>query len=272
MTDQPFKFSVISEPKDAKQWLGVARQAEDLGFTTLLMADVLTAPAPFPALALAAGATTTLRVGTWVLAGPLRLPRMAAWESHTLSALSGGRFDLGIGTGRPFVLEDANKLLGLQAPPAKERLAQVEKTIDELRALDGDAHTPVLIAAGGPKARALAAAKADLVTLAASPFTTREEMAERVEEVRKQAGDRAEELEFVSPIYVIGDEAPPWVPRLLRTDMKTLIEHDSLNILRGSPQDMADELRRRRETLGFSSFTVNAVFMEKFAPVVELLT
>lgn len=34
---------------------------------------------------------------------------------------------------------------------------------------------------------------------------------------------------------------------------------------------MADELRRRRETLGVSCFTVNAVFIEQFAPVVELL-
>lgn len=272
MTDKPFKFCVISEPEDEKQWLNVARQAEDLGYTTLLMADVLTAPSPFPALAVAAGATTTLRMGTWVIASPLRAPRMAAWDAHTLSTLSGGRFDLGIGSGRPFVLEDAEKLIGLQTPKASERLAQVEKTIDELRALDGDAHTPVLIAAGGPKARALAAAKADRVTLATSPFATRDEVAERVADVRGQAGDRGRDLEFIAPIYVIGDEAPPWVPRLLRTDMKTLIEHDSLNILRGSPQEMADELRRRRETLGINCFTVNAVFIERFAKVIELLT
>jgi alkanesulfonate monooxygenase SsuD/methylene tetrahydromethanopterin reductase-like flavin-dependent oxidoreductase (luciferase family) len=233
------------------------------------MADVLTSP--FPALALAAGATTTLRVGTWVIASPLRAPRMAAWDAHTLSTLSGGRFDLGIGTGRPFVLEDAVKLLGVPTPPAAERLAQMEKTIDELRALDGDAHTPVLIAAGGPKARALAASKADRVTVASSPFATREEIAALVAEMREKAGDRGEEIEFVAPIFVIGDEAPPWVPRLLRTDAKTLIERDSLGILRGSPREMADELRRRRETLGVSCFTVNAVFIEQFAPVVELL-
>lgn len=172
------------------------------------MADVLTSP--FPALALAAGATTTLRVGTWVIASPLRAPRMAAWDAHTLSTLSGGRFDLGIGTGRPFVLEDAVKLLGVPTPPAAERLAQMEKTIDELRALDGDAHTPVLIAAGGPKARALAASKADRVTVASSPFATREEIAALVAEMREKAGDRGEEIEFVAPIFVIGDEAPPW--------------------------------------------------------------
>jgi probable F420-dependent oxidoreductase len=271
MTDKPFKFSVIAEPQDEKQWLGLARQAENLGFTSLLMADVLTSPAPFPALGLAAGATTTLRLGTWVIAAPMRAPRLAAWDAHTLSKLSGGRFDLGIGSGRPFVLEDAVKLLGIPQQSGPERLALVEKTIDELRALDGDAHTPVLIAAGGPRARTLAAAKADRVTLAASPFTTREEIAERVADVREKAGDRADQIEYILPIYVIGDEAPPWVPRMLKTDVKALVERDSLGILRGSPQEMADELRRRRESLGVNCFTVNAVFIEQFAPVVELL-
>jgi alkanesulfonate monooxygenase SsuD/methylene tetrahydromethanopterin reductase-like flavin-dependent oxidoreductase (luciferase family) len=272
MTNKPFKFAVIAEPQDQKQWLGVARQAEDLGFTGLLSADVLTAPSPFPALAIAAGATTTLRFGTWVLASPLRAPRMAAWDAHTLSLLSGGRFDLGIGTGRPFVLEDAVRLLGITPSSPAQRLAQVEQTIDELRALDGDAHTPVLIAAGGPKARALAAAKADRVTVASSPFATREEISALVTQIRDLAGERGDEIEFVAPIFIIGEETPPWVSRLLKTDAKALIERDSLGILRGSPQEMADELLRRRETLGVSGFTVNALFAEQFAPVVELLT
>ncbi|MFX0579398.1 LLM class flavin-dependent oxidoreductase [Nocardia nepalensis] len=271
MTDKPFKFAVIAEPKDQKQWLGIARQAEDLGYMSLLSSDVLTAPSPFPALALAAGATTTLRLGTWVIAGPLRGPRMTAWDAHTLSMLSGGRFDLGIGTGMPFVLADAAKLIGLTPGSAAQRLAQVEQTIDELRALDGEGYTPVLIAAGGPKARALAAAKADRITVASSPFATREEIAALVAQIREQAGERGEEMEFVAPIYVIGDEAPPQISRLLRTDMKTLVERDSLAILRGTPQDMADELLRRRETLGISSFTINAVFAEQFAPVLDLL-
>ena len=53
--------------------------------------------------------------------------------------------------------------------------------------------------------------------------------------------------------------------------MATLIEHDSLLILRGSPRQMADELERRRDALGISYASVNAAFMEQFAPVIELL-
>jgi hypothetical protein len=53
--------------------------------------------------------------------------------------------------------------------------------------------------------------------------------------------------------------------------MATLIARDSLLILRGTPAQMADELRRRRDVLGISYFSVNAAFIEQFAPVAELL-
>jgi hypothetical protein len=85
------------------------------------------------------------------------------------------------------------------------------------------------------------------------------------------AGDRGDDLEFAAPVFVIGDEAPPWILRFMGTDMATLIERDSLMILRGSPAQMADELRRRRDTLGISYFSVNGTFIEQFAPVVDLL-
>lgn len=58
--------------------------------------------------------------------------------------------------------------LGLPFGSATERLAQVSATIDAVRAPDGvDLHTPVLVAAGGPRARALANAKAGIVSIAA---------------------------------------------------------------------------------------------------------
>jgi alkanesulfonate monooxygenase SsuD/methylene tetrahydromethanopterin reductase-like flavin-dependent oxidoreductase (luciferase family) len=158
-------------------------------------------------------------------------------------------------------------------PPttAAQRLAQAEQTIDALRALDGERRTPVLMAAGGPRARALAAAKADIVTLAFGAATSREQVAGMTADVRSAAGDRASALEFMQPVFVVGDEAPPWVQRFLEADMATLIERDSLLILRGSPQEMAGELERRRERLGISYVSVNAAYLDQFAPVVELL-
>jgi probable F420-dependent oxidoreductase len=271
VTTTPFRFAAQASPQTGRQWLALARQAEELGYSSLLMPDGLQSLSPMTALAVAGGATTTLRLGTWVLASPLRAPRLAAWDAHTLSLLTGGRFELGIGTGRPEVVGEAAELYGQPELTGAQRLARVGQTIDELRALDGDEQTPVLVAAGGPKARALAAAKADIVTVAAGPLAEREQVAALVAEVRAAAGDRGTGLEFAAPIFVVGDEAPPWVVRFTGADMATLIARDSLMILRGSPAQMAEELQRRRDTLGVSYFSVNATFIEQFAPVVELL-
>jgi len=160
MTAKAFRFAAQGTPQDGTQWLATARRAEELGYATLLMPDGLQLLSPLPALALAAGATTTLRVGTFVLASPLRAPRLAAWDAHSLAVLTGGRFELGIGTGRPEAAEESVRLLGQPQTTGAQRLALAEQTIDELRALDGERHTPVLMAVAGPKARAVAAAKA----------------------------------------------------------------------------------------------------------------
>jgi alkanesulfonate monooxygenase SsuD/methylene tetrahydromethanopterin reductase-like flavin-dependent oxidoreductase (luciferase family) len=271
MTTGAFRFAAQAVPYDGAAWLGTATRAEELGYSTLLMPDGLQLLSPLPALALAAGATTSLRVGTFVLASPLRAPRLAAWDAHTLSLLTGGRFELGIGTGRPEVEEESVRLLGQPPTTGARRLALAERTIDELRLLDGERHTPVLMAVAGPRARAVAAAKADIVTLAVGPLASREEVGRLVAEVRAAAGERAGRIEFAMPIFVVGDEVPAQMRRFLQTDMDTLIARDSLLILRGSPQRMADELQRRRDTLGISYLSVNAAFIEPFAPVVELL-
>jgi alkanesulfonate monooxygenase SsuD/methylene tetrahydromethanopterin reductase-like flavin-dependent oxidoreductase (luciferase family) len=271
MGGKAFRFAIQAVPGDGGQWLATARRAEALGYSTLLVPDGLQLPSPLPALALAAGATTTLRVGVFVLASPLRAPRLAAWDAHTLSLLTGGRFEMGIGTGRPEAAEEAVRLLGQPRTSGARRLALVEQTIDDLRALDGDRHTPVLMAVAGPRARAVAAARADIVTLAIGATTSREQVAELAAEVRSAAGDRAGGIEFMLPVFVIGEEVPPWAQRFLQTDMATLIEHDSLLILRGSARQMADELEGRRERLGVSYISVNAAYIEEFAPVVELL-
>ncbi len=276
MTSKPFRFAVQAVPQNGDQWLGVARRAENLGYSSLLTADGLQLMSPVPALALAAGATKTLRVGTFVLASPLRQPRLTAWDAHALSLLSGGRFEFGIGTGRPEVVQQAAELTGEPPLRAAQRLALTEQAIDELRGFDGaDHHTPVMVAAAGPKALELAAAKADIVTIATGPLAERSEVAKLVAHTRQAAGARADAIEFINPIFVVGDELPPWITQLvtqfLRTDHATLIERESLQILRGSTQEMADELQRRRNALGISYVSVNAAFTDIFAPVVELL-
>jgi alkanesulfonate monooxygenase SsuD/methylene tetrahydromethanopterin reductase-like flavin-dependent oxidoreductase (luciferase family) len=271
MSDKPFRFAVQANPQDFAQWLATARRAEELGYATLLMADGMQLPSPLPSLALAAGATASIHVGTFVLASPLRPPRLAAWDAHTLSELTGGRFEFGIGTGRPEVVAQSVQLAGQPETTGAQRLALAEQTIDALRELDGDRHTPVLMAAAGPRARAVAAAQADIITVAAGPLTGRDVAARLTGEIRSMAGPRGDAIEFISPIFVIGDEVPPWMQRFLRADFADMVAADSLFILRGSPQQMADELRRRRDQIGLSYVSVNTAFIEQFAPVVELL-
>lgn len=270
MTDKAFRFGVVAGATEgAAKWLATARQAEELGYSTLLCPDNLNMPSPTAALAAAAAATTELRVGSFVLASPLRTARAAAWEAHSLTAVTGGRFELGLGTGRPEMRQQAEEL-GLPYGSGQERLDSISETIDHVRRLDGDAHTPVMIAAGGPKARRLAGRKADIVTLAGGVLATREEMAAYAGEIRAAADGR--DLEFAMNIWVVGEEIPPWIRGFIGVDAETLIEHDSLGMLRGGPDAMAEELERRREEFGVSYFSVNSAFIEQFAPLVARLT
>ena len=167
---RPFRFGVVAPLQtDLPTWRDHVRRIADSGYSTLLMPDVPQwQPAPGPTLATAA-ALTGLRVGTWVYAAPLRPPWMMAWEAHSLSLLTEGRFEMGIGTGRPGI-EDELRERELPVVSPAERLTQVRETIKTLRDLDGaDLHTPVMMAVRGPKSQALAAEVADIVTFVLPP-------------------------------------------------------------------------------------------------------
>ena len=188
-----------------------------------------------------------------------------------MSILTGGRFEFGIGTGHPENIRQAAEVIGMPHTTPAQRLDQVGQAIDRLRDLDGDQHTPVLMAVSGPRALAVAAARADIVTIATGPLGSRADMTRLVGELRAAAGSRASSLELLLNIFVIGDDMPAWMQQFLGADAATLIARDSLTILRGSARQMADELRRRRDAFGTSYVAVNAIFTEQFAPVVELL-
>jgi alkanesulfonate monooxygenase SsuD/methylene tetrahydromethanopterin reductase-like flavin-dependent oxidoreductase (luciferase family) len=131
--------------------------------------------------------------------------------------------------------------------------------------------TPVLIAAGGPRARALAAAKADIVTLGVSPLASRDEISALVADLQAHAPDPDNPPELATNLFVIGDEVPPEIGRYVGASAAELIEVDSLAMLRGSVTEMCDELQRRRERFGASYVLVNVAFAERFAPVLERL-
>src|SRR4030081_3231836 len=125
---RPFRFGVVAPlTADLPTWRDQVRRIADIGFSTLLMPDVQQwQPAPGPTLAVAA-TLADLRVGTWVYASPLRTPWSLAWEAHSLSVLTEGRFEMGIGTGRPGI-EDELRQSGLPVVTPSGRLAEVRET------------------------------------------------------------------------------------------------------------------------------------------------
>jgi alkanesulfonate monooxygenase SsuD/methylene tetrahydromethanopterin reductase-like flavin-dependent oxidoreductase (luciferase family) len=241
------------------------RRIADNGYSTLLMPDVPQwQPAPGPTLALAA-ALADLRVGTWVYSSPFRPPWMTAWEAHSLSVLTDGRFEMGVGTGRPGI-EDELRERGLPVVPPGERLAQVRETVRALRDLDGPGlHTPVVMAVRGPKAQALAAEVADAVTFAQLPGEPRVEVARLARDFRA-----IRDVELANHVSVIGDTRAPFMAPP-DTDPAALRTADSLAILPDDPAAAAEEIQRRREEIGVSYFVFGADSADALAPVVAKL-
>src|ERR1700686_4918182 len=67
----------------------------------------------------------TVRIGTWVCASPLRMPWGMAWEAHSLSVLTEGRFEMGIGTGRPGIEDELRQVGHSSGDAGRERLAHL---------------------------------------------------------------------------------------------------------------------------------------------------
>jgi alkanesulfonate monooxygenase SsuD/methylene tetrahydromethanopterin reductase-like flavin-dependent oxidoreductase (luciferase family) len=221
-------------------------------------------PAPGPTLAVAATLAADLRVGTWVYASPLRAPSSVAWEAHSLSVLTEGRFEMGIGPGRPG-MEDELRQLGLPAVTPGERLSQVRNAVASLRDLDGpDLRTPVVVAASGPKSWALAAEVADTI-IAAVPSDSRTEIVQLASDSRA-----VRDVELALHVSVVGDVVAPFMAGP-DTDPAALRAADSLLILPSDPKAAVEEILRRREEGGFSYFVIGANAADVLAPVVAEL-
>ena len=98
---RPFRFGVqLSSAPDGKAWRDKARQAEDLGYSTLFIPDHFGDQwGPLVALTAAAESTTTLKVGSLVFDNDYRHPVELAKEIATLDLLTEGRVEFGIGAG-----------------------------------------------------------------------------------------------------------------------------------------------------------------------------
>jgi alkanesulfonate monooxygenase SsuD/methylene tetrahydromethanopterin reductase-like flavin-dependent oxidoreductase (luciferase family) len=264
---RPFRFGVVAPVMtDLAAWRDQVRRIADSGYSTLLMPDVPQwQPAPAPTLAFAA-AQADIRIGTWVYASPLRAPWATAWEAHTLSVLTEGRFEMGIGTGRPGI-EDELRDRGLHVQRPSERLDLVRQTVDALRELDGpDLHTPVAMAVRGPKAQELAMEVADTVTFAMSTSDTRADIARMARDFVAMR-----DIELALHIPVVGNAVAPFMASVQDTDPVALRQADSLAVLPDDPAAAAEEIQRRRDEIGYSYFVFGADFADVLAPMVARL-
>ncbi|MEU1402942.1 LLM class F420-dependent oxidoreductase [Streptomyces sp. NPDC005728] len=290
---RPFRFGVnLLTPSPAAEWRAKCRRAEELGYDVILVPDHLGMVAPFPALVAAAEATERPRLGTFVLNAGLWNPALLAREVATTDALTGGRLELGLGTG---YVQAEHEAAGLPYGSARERVDHLRHTVEELDRLLGSPEyrprpaqdrVPLLLGGNGNRMLRLAAEHADVVGFTGArlvPGSTTgklepvdaEEVDERVARYRELAAGRAEtaELNLLLQLVAVTDDAEPVLkPLLERQPRLTLDRALTLPVVLAGPlEDLVQRVRALRERFGFSYLTVLEPSMEAFAPVLARL-
>ncbi len=228
MTMRPFTFLADArDPMPGRELAELARRAESMGFHALVIPDHLIPQlSPVPAMATIAAATTTLRIGTFVLNNDLRHPAVLAQDLASLDVLSEGRLDIAMGSGWN---QPEYAAIGLPFEAVATRGARLAEAIAVLKGCFADGpfsfagehytitdydagpkpvqrpHPPFFIGGGGRRTLELAAREADIVGLAprilgeqrSDPRSiTFEATAEKIAWVREAAGERFDDLIF----------------------------------------------------------------------------
>lgn len=311
MTRKAFRFLASGGAPLGAPALGErARKAEALGYSTYVLSDHLTnTMAPNVALAAIAAATTTLRIGHFVLNNDLRHPAVLHQELATLDVLSEGRLEIGIGAGWNV---PEYRWSGIPFEPVATRVARLEESVAVLKGLFGEEqltfagkhysiaemdgrpkpvqkpHPPMLIGGGGKRVLRLAAREAQIVGFAPRIGSTSggfrsctfEATREKVGWVKAAAGARFAELELNTyPAF-----RPATVTDQPRAALEALLGQmqdgnegltvdelaDSPHVFIGTADQLVEKFTRLRDELGITSFMIgNGI--EEFAPVVARL-
>jgi alkanesulfonate monooxygenase SsuD/methylene tetrahydromethanopterin reductase-like flavin-dependent oxidoreductase (luciferase family) len=264
---KPFRFGVVAgHAPDLTSWTAQAERVEKLGFDTLLATDPVGQADPFVLLGAAAAVTLDLIVGTFVLADPFRDARALDWQAQTLHRQTRGRFELGLGVGRPGAEAHAHDL-GREFPAPGERITRMAETIAHLKRT---ADRPRLVlAGGGPKMLALAAQEADTVTFTWMPKTTESAAESIVDQFRSLAGARLPEIELGLNLMAVGDEPSPGIARWAGADVPELAAAGAVTVLPADPGRAAEKLLGWRERWGISYVTINSGYAEPFAAIAD---
>lgn len=305
MTDPPFEFAVVSPGTDTRrEWLDLARRAEDLGYDALLVTDHVGQPlAPLSALAFAGAVTSRIRLGTYMLGNDFRNPVLLAKEIATAALLCERRIDVGVGAG--WLLADYTNS-GVAFECGARRLARLREGITILRALlvEGrcefhggfydvtvDDFGPVptigprLLMGGGRRGLlGYAARVADVVS-----FVPRATAAGTLDDSDRDPAGLDEKLSWVRAA-ADGPAAPPVFNHVLWECLVTPRPEPILDLyarsmgrspgevgeipslLIGTVDSVIETLLARRDRWGLSMITVPATAIQAFAPVVAALS
>ena len=315
---RPFRFSAqVFSASSAKEWRETAQQAESLGYSALHLADHYFGPGPLeatthhpvqvlaavPAMAMAAEATETIRIGCRVFCVDYHVPAVLAKEAATLDLLSEGRLELGLGAGWVEAEYDAMGIPFDRPGIRIDRLAEVIALVKahsggEQIELDGThvrvhgyrgvpepvqrPHPPIMVGGGAERVLRLAGREADIVSLNFNNRSgviggegvrsaTATETDRKVQWVRDGAGDRFDEIEIETAAYftVVTDDgfaAAAGLGAMFGLEADEMRSHP--NALVGSVDEICEQLEARRERHGISYVAVSQRNMVDFAPVV----
>jgi probable F420-dependent oxidoreductase len=318
---RPFRFGVQAyAPASAAEWRALARRAEQLGFSAFHLADHVIGPGPalaatnhpvqtvaaIPAMAVAAEATSTIRVGCRVLCIDYRHPVMLAKELATLDMFSEGRLEIGLGAGW---LANEYEAMGIAFDRAGTRLDRLEETITLLRACFGEGEVriegehvhavgfeavpksvqrpmpPLMIGGGSPRILGIAGREADIVSLnfdnssgklgpAGVGSSTADLTERKISWIRDGAGDRFDEIEIEIAAYFtsVTDDVEATTERMagmFALTPEVFATHP--HALIGSVDAICETLVERRQRFGINYVTFGAAAMEAAAPIVARL-
>jgi probable F420-dependent oxidoreductase len=283
----PAGVPAIRQPADRERFVAFVRRAEEIGYTSVCVGDHLDdRGAPLLLLATAASETQRLTLATHVLCNELRNAAVVAQEARTLQVLSGGRLELGLGTGW---LQRDFEVAGIEMAPFRQRLARLTTTVARVRETAAGSELrapPIVMGGGGAEMLGAAARLADIVTvniplrsragLATNTVAsgTRSAFEERLRIVRDgaDAARRTVELHVYVHHVHCGDrwreEASDAAERLgLDLDTYTSSPH----VLAGDVDEIVATMTNRCADLGLGYVSVPGSCLEALAPVVARL-
>jgi probable F420-dependent oxidoreductase len=269
----------IGVPAGRAEWRDRVRRIDGQGHDVLLTADHLGLWPPLPPLVAAAEVSERLRFGTQVLNNEFWNPVLVAREAAAVDVLTGGRLELGAGAGHARVEFAAT---GIPYDPPADRVARLAEAVPVVRrllagervdhagryALDGaelgfaaaQSPVPIMVGGNGDRVLRLAAEEADIVGLTGftsgtgrthtdlSHFTWAG-LADRIDHVRRHAGDRFAglELSVLVQLIQVTDDRRAAAEAFAQGQVDPELLLDSPFVLVGTAAHLADQLDRLRE-------------------------